>query len=69
MLTAANFTDYIEFEHSEDGNNGSDEESLLFPGGHLPSAASHEDRNLFSVFTDIWKVQAAHLQLQADALI
>lgn len=47
------FTDYIEFEHSEDTANGSDEESLLFPGGMHPQ---HEDKNFFRLFTDIWKV-------------
>lgn len=52
----ANFTDYIEFEHSEDGEHPSEEETLLFTGSHIPSAASHEDRNLFRMLKDIWKV-------------
>eukprot|EP00878_Enallax_costatus_P009157 GHUV01009572.1.p1 GENE.GHUV01009572.1~~GHUV01009572.1.p1 ORF type:complete len:712 (+),score=175.93 GHUV01009572.1:218-2353(+) len=50
-----NFTDYIEFEHSEDGENPCEEETLLFPGSHVPSAASHEDRSIFRMLTDIWK--------------
>ncbi|WIA10530.1 hypothetical protein OEZ86_000660 [Tetradesmus obliquus] len=47
------FTDYIEFEHSENSGNDSDEETLLFPGG--VHSQQHEERSFFGLLTDIWR--------------
>lgn len=55
-MTTANYTDYIEFEHSDEADTRSEEETLLFPSNHLASAAGHEDKSFLRLFTDIWKV-------------
>eukprot|EP00882_Tetradesmus_deserticola_P024448 GHRQ01026718.1.p1 GENE.GHRQ01026718.1~~GHRQ01026718.1.p1 ORF type:complete len:157 (+),score=46.94 GHRQ01026718.1:394-864(+) len=47
------FTDYTEFEHSDNSGNGSDEETLLFPGA--VHCQQHEDRSFVRLLTDIWR--------------
>jgi len=60
---AASFTDYIEFQHSDEsadglGNGSEAEESLLFPGGDS-SHLLQEDKSFFRLLTDIWRVRFA----------
>jgi hypothetical protein len=74
VLSSIAFTDYIEFEHSENSGNASDEETLLFPGG--VHSQQLEERNFFGLLTDIWRVRAAaatamqkHKQLQQNIVV
>ncbi|KAF8068428.1 clcD [Scenedesmus sp. PABB004] len=63
MRPAGSFTDFIEFEHSDDGvGGGSEEETLLFAGGGGrgpggPSSAPHaaERRGLLGALGQIWR--------------
>jgi hypothetical protein len=65
-LDSTAFTDYIEFEHSDNSGNASDEETRLFPGG--VHSQQHEERNFFGLLKDIWRVRAtAATAVQAQA--
>jgi hypothetical protein len=63
-LCSTAFTDYIEFEHSDNSGNASDEETLLFPGG--VHSQQLEDRNFFGLLKDIWRVRAAAATAQKE---
>lgn len=60
--SGVNFTDYIEFQHSDDGSGGEAEE-LLHPNG-VSSSTHHpaEDWTWGKLMKDIWKVRQQQQQ-------
>lgn len=69
---AASFTDYIEFQHSDEsidghGDGSEAEESLLFPGGDS-SHLLQENKSFFRLLKDVWRVRLNLLVLRATVL-